>query len=412
MRVRMELSPTAPVPVPPAETQSAQIALPDILRLKELFATLPDARVRGRVLHPLPEVLLIALCAMVSDCEDFTDMGHFAQSQLGWLRQFMPLRNGAPSHDVFRNVFHALQPEALLEIMELWVGELDGKQVTIDGKVSRGAKDCATGRSSLHILRAWVSEAGLSVGHEACAEKSNEIEALPRLLAKLQLHGAVVTIDAMAGHPGIARQLQDKGADYILALKANEKEAHQAVIAHFEALRTTTEEGHDTGAWVQGSEVSTSREQNRGRYEQREVVVSREQSWWPKSWKWAGLQSVICVRRETMRQRHGEETPCVEMHYYLSSLKASAADLGRLIRNHWSVENQCHHLLDVTYHEDHCQVRDKTAAHNLTLMRELSAKVLRDSKVKGSIRSKRKRCALDPALRTEVVSRIFHGFGA
>jgi predicted transposase YbfD/YdcC len=387
-------------------------ALPNILRLKALFSTLPDARVRGRVKHLLPELLLIALCAMVSDCEDFTDMGHFAKSQLTWLRQFMVLRHGAPSHDVFRNVFLALQPDALLEIMELWVGGLDGKQVTIDGKVSRGAKDGATGRSTLHILRAWVSEAGLSVGHEVCAEKSNELEALPCLLAKLQLHGAIVTIDAMGGHPDIARQIQDRGADYILALKANEPAAHQAVIAHFEAQRTTTAEIHDQGGWVQGSEVSTTCEQNRGRYEQREVVVSRELDWWPKSWKWAGLQSVICVRRETMRQRHSADAPCVEMHYYLSSLNASAAELGRLIRNHWSVENQCHHLLDVTYHEDHCQVRDKTAAHNLTLIRELSAKVLRSSKVKGSIRSQRKRCALDPAFRTAVTHRIFHGFGA
>ncbi|OYW70010.1 MAG: hypothetical protein B7Z21_00310 [Verrucomicrobiales bacterium 32-60-5] len=386
--------------------------MPNILRLKELFSTLPDSRVRGRVLHPLPEVLLIALCAMVSDCEDFTDMGHFAQSQLTWLRQFMVLRNGAPSHDVFRNVFLALQPEALLEIMELWVGELDGKQVTIDGKVSRGAKDDDTGKSSLHILRAWVSEAGLSVGHEVCAEKSNELEALPRLLSKLQLHGAVVTIDAMGGHPDIARQIQDQGADYILALKANEKEAHQDVLAHFAAQRTTTDATHDQGSWVQDCEVSTSCEQNRGRYEQREVVVSRKLDWWPKSWKWAGLQSVICVRRETMRQRHAAEQPTVETHYYLSSLTADAAELGRLIRNHWSVENQCHHLLDVTYHEDHCQVRDKAAAHNLTLVRELSAKVLRSSKVKGSIRSQRKRCAMDPAFRTSVTSRIFHGFGA
>ena len=154
---------------------------------------MPDVR----VLHSLPEVLRVALCAMVSDCEDFTDMGHFAQSQLAWLREFMPLRNGAPSHEVLRNVFHAL-----LEIMELWVGELDGSQVTIEGK---------------------------------------------------------------GGHPDIARQIQDKGADYILALKANEKEAHQDVIAHFEAQRTATEETHDQGGWVQGSEVSMTCEQNRGR---------------------------------------------------------------------------------------------------------------------------------------------------
>lgn len=410
MRVWME-----PPPTPTSSPTSTQNHddLRRILRLKELFATLPDARVMGRVLHPLPEVLLVALCAMVCDCEDYTDMGYFARSQLDWLRQFIPLKNGPPSHDVFRNVLIALRPDALLEILALWVGELDGKHIAIDGKVSRGAKDSATGKSTLHLLRAWVSEASLSVGHEVCLEKSNELEALPRLLAKLQLHGAIVSIDAMGGHPEVARMIQDAGADYILALKANEKEAHQALIAHFEAMRSSAQEQlHSAGCWDQSCEVSITREQNRGRYEQREVVVSREQSWWPKSWKWSGLQSVICVRRETMRQRHSSETPSVEMHYYLSSSKASAAELGRLIRNHWSVENQCHHLLDVSYHEDHCQVRDKDAAHNLTLLRELSTKVLKSSGLKGTIRSLRKRCSLDPALRTQATHLIFHSFGA
>lgn len=409
MRVWMEATPISTQSPSP----QAQAELQEVLRLKELFATLPDPRVVGRVLHSLPEVLLVALCAMICDCEDFTDMGHFAQSQLPWLRQFIPLRNGAPSHDVFRNVFLSLRPDDLLEIMELWVGDLAGKQVTIDGKVSRGAKDTTTGKSTLHILRAWVSEASLSVGHEVCAEKSNELEALPRLLAKLQLHGAIVTIDAMGGHPDIARLIQDAGADYILALKGNEKEAHQAVAAHFESLRPTPEAAAaGEQGWAEGSDVSTTREQNRGRYEQREVIVLRDVGWWPKSWRWAGLQSVICVRRETMRQRHTAESPAIETHYYLSSSRADAAELGRLIRNHWSVENQCHHLLDVTYHEDHCQVRDKAAAHNLTLMRELSTKVLKSSAVKGSIRSKRKRCCLDHAFRTEATQHIFHGFGA
>lgn len=345
MRVWMEATPSATEFLSP----QAQAELQEVLRHKELFATLPDPRVAGRVLHTLPEVLLVALSAMICDCEDFTGMGHFAQSQLPWLRQFIPLRNGAPSHDVFRNVFLALRPDDLLEIMELWVGDLAGKQVTIDGKVSRVAKDTTTGKSTLHILRAWVSEASLSVGHEVCAEKSNELEALPRLLAKLQLHGAIVIIDAMGGHPDIARLIQDAEGDYLLALKGNEKKAHQAVAARFESRRPTLEAAAaGEQGWAEGCEVSTTREQNRGRYEQREVIVQREMSWWPKSWRWAGRQSVICVWRETMRQRHTTENPTMETHYYLSSSRADAAELGRLIRNHWSVENQCHPLLEVT----------------------------------------------------------------
>lgn len=166
MRVWME-----PTPTPPSTSPATQTSTPraDILRLKALFATLPDERVLGRVLHPLDEVLLTALCAMISDCESYTDMESFARSQLDWLRQFIPLRNGPPSHDVFRNIFLALPPGLMLDILELWVGDLDGRHVAIDGKVSRGARDTTTGKSTLHILRAWVSEAGLSVSHEVCA---------------------------------------------------------------------------------------------------------------------------------------------------------------------------------------------------------------------------------------------------
>lgn len=399
---------------PPASCgDSSAASLPidpaPLIRLHELFAGLPDARVSGRVLHRLPEVLLVALCAMVSDGEDFTDMGYFAQSQLEWLRRFTPLVHGAPSHDVFRNVFMALQPEALLEVMQQWAGELTGQHLAIDGKVSRGAKDPATGKSTLHLMRAWVGAASLSVGYAACADKSNELEALPRLLASLQLKGAVVTIDAMAGHPHVAELLQDAGADYLLALKANEKNAFEAVKARFAAGRP---EAPGT-AWPPESwQEAGTREMNRGRYEQRDVVVCRDLAWFDKSWKWPGLQSVIEVRRQTMRQRHSKEQPTEEYHYYLSSLAPDAARLGALIRAHWSVENQCHHVLDVTYHEDHCQVRDKTAAQNLTMVREIATKFLKASPAKGSLRSKRKRAALDPHFREGITNLIFQTFGA
>ncbi len=380
-----------------------------LARLSELFAALPDARVPGRVLHRLPEVLLVALCAMVSDCEDFTDMGYFAQSQLEWLRRFTPLVHGAPSHDVFRNVFMSLRPEALLEVMQQWVGELGGQHIAIDGKVSRGTKDPATGKSSLHLLRAWVGGASLSVGYAACADKSNELEALPRLLAGLQLKGAVVTIDAMAGHPQVAALLHEAEADYVLALKANEKNAFEAVKAHFAAGRPED----PIAPWPAESwQEAGTLERNRGRYEQRDVVVCRDLAWFDKSWKWPGLQSVVEVRRRTMRQRHSKEHPTGEYHYYLSSLPPDAPRLGDLIRAHWSVENQCHHVLDVTYHEDHCQVRDRTAAQNLTCVREIATKFLKASPAKGSLRSKRKRSALDAGFGKGITNLIFQTFGA
>jgi predicted transposase YbfD/YdcC len=401
---------TAPLP---SCNQPSSSPLPldqaPLARLHELFAALPDARVSGRVLHRLPEVLLVALCAMVSDCEDYTDMGIFAQSQLEWLRRFTPLVHGAPSHDVFRNVFMSLKPAALLEVMQQWVGELGGKHLAIDGKVSRGAKDPATGKSSLHLLRAWVGEASLSVGYAACADKSNELEALPRLLASLQLKGTVVTIDAMAGHPQVAQLLHEAGADYVLALKANEKNAFEAVKARFAAARP---EFPGTPWPAESWQETVTCEMNRGRYEQRDVVVCLDLAWFDKSWKWPGLQSVVEVRRRTMRQRHTKEHPTEEYHYYLSSLPPDAAPLGKVIRAHWSVENQCHHVLDVTFHEDHCQVRDQTAAQNLTLVREIATKFLKASPGKGTLRSKRKRSALDSHFREGTTNLIFQTFGA
>jgi predicted transposase YbfD/YdcC len=345
---------------------------------------------------------------MVSDCEDYTDMGFFAQSQLPWLRRFTPLLNGAPSHDVFRNVFMALQPGALLAVMQQWVGELGGKHLAIDGKVSRGAKDPETGKSSLHLLRAWVGEASLSVGYAACADKSNELEALPRLLASLQLRGTIVTIDAMGGHPQVAEMLHEAGADYLLALKANEKNAFEAVKARFAEGRPSSP---DT-PWPESWQETSVREMNRGRYEQRDLVVCMDLDWFDKSWKWPGLKSVIEVRRVTLRQRHSKEAPTEEFHYYLSSLAPQAERLWKFIRGHWSVENQCHHVLDVTYHEDHCQVRDKTAAQNLTMLREIATKFLKASPGKGSLRSKRKRAALDQHFREGITNLIFQTFGA
>ena len=202
-------------------------------RLRARFAQLPDCRMPGRILHRIDEVVMIALCSILSDNDAFTDMEAFAKSQLPWLRTFLPLTSGAPSHDVFRNVFMALQPQALLDILAEWCGELNGRQVPIDGKALRGSDSAASGQKMVHVLRAWVSEAGISAGQVLCAEKSNELDALPRLLEALTLKGATVTIDAMGCHPHIAEQIHHAGGDYVLALKGNQPSALEAVAKHF-----------------------------------------------------------------------------------------------------------------------------------------------------------------------------------
>jgi len=372
--------------------------------LRQRFAQLPDQRQPGRTSHRLDVVLMIAVCSMLSDNGAFTEMETFARTQLPWLRTFLPIPHGVPSHDVFRNVFIMLKPATLVGILQDWCGELFGRHIAVDGKAMRGTIDTATGKYQVHVLRAWVTALSLSAGQVTCAEKSNEIEALPRLLATLRLKGAIVTIDAMGTQSAIAAQIHDAEAHYVIALKLNQKGAFQAVSGHFDEadLAGTPPAHHHT---IETSELS------HGRYERREYTVTSALAWFHKSWKWAGLKSVVRVRRWTHRGQESAEL-VLETHYYLTTLPADPTLLAGYIRGHWSIENQCHHVLDVTYQEDHSQVRDDDAAHNLSILREMSLHVLKRHHGKGSLRSKRKRAALDPAFRTELLASIPHTFGA
>lgn len=376
------------------DSHSSMAAL-ESLRIR--FAQIPDPRQAGKVLHRLDEVLLIAFCATLCDGDSYLDMGDFAQSQLPWLRTFLPLEHGAPSHDVFRNVLMSLQPQALLEVLTSWCGELQGKHIAIDGKALRGTHNAEASKYLVHLLRAWVDERHLSAGQVTCEEKSNEIQAIPHLLASLQLQGATVTIDAMGTQTSIAEQIVEAGADYVLALKANQPTAYQAVSEHFrevEALPVSPSLAHH--------HQTVTLELAHGRCEKREYTITADLSWYHKSWKWTGLQSVAQVRRQVQRSYDGP--PLEEVHYFLCSFPADVERLARLVRGHWSVENRCHWVLDVTFGEDHCQVRDRNAAHNLTILREMVIHTLHQEPSKLSLRRKRKRAALDQSFRTQILA--------
>jgi predicted transposase YbfD/YdcC len=400
---------------------------PAIHLLRLGLASIADRRIQRQVRHPIGDVLLTALLALLSDAEDYVDMATFAETQLDWLQGYQLLANGAPSHDTFRYVFMLVQPSAMLEVISKWVGCLDGKHIRVDGKVNRGVKDPQTGRSRLHILRAWVGEVGLSVGQVACGDKEGEATVLPQLLDSLSLKGALVSIDAMAGHAEVAQQIHTAGGDWLLAIKGNEKGVFEHICAHFQKLcgqHATAPEGTLPKAvpspktlhpkhlaaqrWPQNVRRVVTEEMNRGRYERREVIVIPIGDWWPKAFLWYGIASVVCVIRTTMRQRHGKNEPTQEVHYYVTSLAPERAEeIAEKIRAHWAVENGCHYLLDVTYGEDHNAVRDPVAAQNLSIMREISAKLLKGHPLKTSVSTKRKRAALDPSFRAQVVARLF-----
>jgi len=285
---------------PPDSPDDPSISPLELLRAR--FALMPDARAKGRVLHRIDEILMIAFCSMLSDNDAFTDMETFGKTQEKWLRTFLPLPNGPPSHDVFRNVFIALRPQALLDILADWCGDLAGRQIKIDGKALRGTAAANTKQEMVHVLRAWVSKAGISAGQVVCREKSNELEALPRLLELLELKGTLVSIDAMGTHPHIAERIHEAGGDYILALKANQKEAMRAVEARFAELDAAA--GFDVeaiaagivpgallapGPLRSGQSVALSH----GRCEQRLCTALDDLDFFHKGWKWAGLQSVV-----------------------------------------------------------------------------------------------------------------------
>ena len=412
------------LPDPVFLTDLASPAAPGPLELLRVrFAAVPDIRSAGHVLHAIDEVLIIALCSMLSDNDAFTDMEQFARSQMPWLRTFLPMPHGPPSHDVFRNVFMAIKPQALLLIMADWCGDLASRQIMIDGKSLRGTAATTTRHAMVHVLRAWVHEAGISAGHVVCPEKSNELTALPQLLAMLELKGTLVSIDAMGTHPDIATQIHEAGGDCLLALKANQKGAMEAAVAHF--AQRDAAAGFDAAAAACGlhsgnvlgpGPLATGQSVilSHGRFEQRLCTVLSDLDFFHKSWKWAGLRSIVRLIRTTHRGGKGGNKsgePSVETHYYLSSLAPDADLLAARIRAHWSVES-AHHVLDMSFGEDRCQVRDGTAAHNLCILRETSSKVLRELFPEKSIRSKRKRAALDAGFRTDLLASISHNFRA
>lgn len=372
-------------------------------RLLQAFANIPDSRQSGKVAHQLNEVLFCAFCAVLCDSNSFTDMADFARSQLAWLRQFVALKDGPASHDTFRNVFLMLKSESMVDILRSWCGPLMGKQIAIDGKTLRGTYSSEKGRATAHLLRAWVDAESISAGQVLCEEKSNEIEAIPRLLASLEIAGATVTIDAMGTQVAIAEQIHEAGADYVLSLKANQKGALEAVTR---ALNTTAAIEHPDlpSPPVAGALVHETLELSHGRCEKREYQLLGDLSGFGKSWKWAGLQAVGKVRREIQRSYDGP--PVVETHYFLCSFKDDVERFAGLVRGHWSVENRCHWVLDVTFGEDHCQVRDRTAAHNFTVLRELVLQLLRAMPSNLSLRRKRKLAALDPEYRLQIINTL------
>jgi predicted transposase YbfD/YdcC len=352
--------------------------------LVEQLQAIPDPRRQCRNLkHRLVDVLIAGFCGVLADCNDFVEIADWARHHEAFLRTFLELPNGIPAHDTFRRVFAAVQPAAVQGVLIPWLQQrrgLPGDWVHIDGKALRGSRCAARGLGALHLVSAWASQHGLTLGQVAVAAKSNEITAIPLLLDLLDLRDKVVTIDAAGCQKDIAAQIVAGGGDYVLAVKDNHRALHAEVRQALEMALETDDPRLRRHA---------AEETGHGRHERRVVWVLPAGRHVSSRAAWVGLCTLVLVLRVVTCQVSGAET--VEMHHYISSLRPSARRLARAIRGHWGIENGLHWVLDVVFREDARRLYDRTAAENVGLLNRLATSLLRGDPAKGSLKVKRKR---------------------
>jgi predicted transposase YbfD/YdcC len=365
------------------------------------FEELTDPRIERTRVHDLFELVVVALCGTIAGADTWADIQRFGNDRLDWLRTFLKLESGVPSHDTFGRVFAMLDPGELLACVQQWLNELGreiGKHIAIDGKTLRGSGDKAAQRNPLHLVSAWASEARLTLGQIAVDSKSNEITAIPLLLELLDLKGATVTIDAMGCQKEIAAKIVAGDGDYVLALKGN----HEKLLAEVDEAFTAALEARVRPA---GMARHTTRETNRGRTERREYTVLPVPETLSGRSDWQGLQTLVMVLRIT--QVEGREKG--EVSYFLSSLPPKVKTLAKFIRQHWSIESSLHWVLDVTFSEDKSRIRKQHAPQTSALLRRMAVSILQgDTSLKDSIRGKRYRACLS----TNNLERILLSFAA
>ncbi len=329
----------------------------------------PDHRIERRKLHKVEEILLIVFCGMVCGCESWDDFETFGKIKLEYLRKYFPYKNGVPSDDTFRRFFRALDPQVFETCFINWVRsiqiDLEDKIIAIDGKTSRrsfGGENV----KPLHLISAFVSEIGISLGQFKTDEKSNEITAIPQLLELLDIKDSIITLDAMGCQTQIVKKITEKQADYVIALKGNQEKLNEDVRSIFEENPN-------------GVTFSTHHEDNKGhgRKEHRKCIVGLNIDWLQKRHpEWSHLNSIIKI--ESRREIKGKiET---EARYYISSLNSSPQKLLHAIRNHWGIENKLHWVLDVVFNDDQSRIRKGNAPRNIAIVKKTVLNLLQITK--------------------------------
>jgi predicted transposase YbfD/YdcC len=348
--------------------------------LVECLQTLDDPRSGNGTRHDLIEVLVIAICAIFADVEGFEDMAEWARHKEDWLKRFLRLKNGIPSHDTFNRIFRILDPKQFEQVFRLWVGGVVrtlAQQVAVDGKALRGSAE--KGQSPVHMVSAFATGLGLVLGQEKVADKSNEITAIPALLESLAIKGCLVSIDAMGTQREIARSIRALGADYLLAVKGNQPTLHQTLEQAFTensgALHNMVQAEHGRQVFQIYRTLPNTDEVDRA------------------TWS----DCAMLGRVDSVRIVNGQQSP-VETRYYIVSRVLSTAAFAAAVRDHWAVENRLHWSLDVTFAEDDRQLVKDHAPQNFSLLTKMALNLLRQQQCSGrkkSLRLRRKAIGWD-----------------
>jgi predicted transposase YbfD/YdcC len=362
-------------------------AISEAVVFLDYFKDLPDPRQLGKVTYPLSEVLLLCLLAVLGGAETFVDIARFGEKKLGLLRRFRPFRDGTPSHDHLGDIFATLDAAQFQRCFVAWVAALIGAPadvIAIDGKTLRRSYQKKGAKAPIHMVSAFAARQRLVLGQVKVAEKSNEIVAIPKLLAMMEIEGAIVTIDAMGCQRDIAGQIVGQKADYVLALKGNQgtlREDVEVFAAEQKAkgFKDTKVSRHET---VDG---------DHGRIETRTYTVIHDVAWLQDRHDWPGLRGVLMV--ESTREI-GEKIE-QETRFYITSLVWLADQLGPVVRSHWAVENSLHWVMDMIFRDDECRVRTDHAPANFTTLKHMALNLIRKAPGKDSLRLKRKVAAWD-----------------
>lgn len=359
------------------------------ITLLEHFSQLTDPRIDRTKEHKLIDIIAIAICGMICGADNWVAMEQYGNSKQEWLEQFLELPNGIPSHDTISRVFARLDPREFEKCFRDWVQTISqivpGEIISIDGKTLKHSGSKGRGKRAIHIVNAWATEQKLVLGQLKVDDKSNEITAIPELIKVLELSGCLVTIDAMGTQTKIAQLIQDRGADYCLALKGNHHYLHERVKILFE--------GGEAQDWS-GVEHDFHRtiSKGHGRTEIRRYWTMPVTKLFFDEEKWVGLQSVGLVKSV---RKIGTETT-TSRRYYLNSFASNAQLLAHGVRSHWGVENRLHWVLDVSFKEDDCRVHSNYAPENLAQLRKMSLNLLSQEKTaKIGVANKRLKAAWD-----------------